>query len=261
MNLTHYFDRHFEIIPANSGGLFEEILRLRYQVLCVENALLAPGNYINEQEWDRFDGRSDHRLIRHKGTGISVASVRLVLPDLSDPEQLFPIEEYCGNRFFSHLPIFQILRRESLAEVSRFNVSKAREREVIAFCESKGSAREGCYRRRSGLLCYLLLFGLFSAVVQMTYENNILHWYVTVEKAFHRLLKWFGIHFMPIGPLFDLYGRRLPCLGSTKAILSGIRHYRPEIWSFLTQGGRVVPTLKEPFGKGDEGTAVPAGLP
>ncbi len=240
MNLTDYFSRHFEILSANTDDLIEEVLRLRYQVYCVEKTILKGSHHTDCKERDLYDPRSVHHLIRHKLTGLYVATVRLILPDLNDPESRFPMEEYCSQCFYKDLSLLQNISRDSLAEVSRFLISKSRERQIMEASNLDKRGLISGYRRKDGLLCYLLLFGLFSAVVRMTALNRISFWYVGVEPSFHRLLTRFGIDFTPIGPLFEYHGQRLPCLGSTTSILAGIQKYRPEIWKFLTEGGRLV---------------------
>jgi len=155
---------------------------------------------------------------------------------------MFPIEEHCGKCFFKDMDILKKLPRESLSEISRFLISKERERQIREM--SRINNKEGSihfYQRKDGLLCYLLLFGLVASLVRLTAENNIAFLYAGMETSFHRLLKKFGIEFIPIGPMFEYHGKRLPCLGSSESILSGIHRYRPELWQFLTKGCRSVP--------------------
>ncbi len=244
--VADHFNQNFEIIPVNTDALLEEVLRLRYQVYCVENPLADPNSYTDCKEHDFYDTHSVHRLIRHKLTGIFVASVRLILPNPDDWATSFPMEAYCGEFFYRDtIPLKQI-PRESFAEVSRFLVSKKRERQIkdISVRNMKRDGSDIVYTKRDGQFCYLLLFGLFSAVVCMTIQYNTSYWYAGVEPAFHRLLKRFGIDFPQIGPLFEYHGKRIPCLGSTESILSGIHKYRPEVWKFITQNGKLVPSRK-----------------
>ncbi|MFQ5587786.1 MAG: PEP-CTERM/exosortase system-associated acyltransferase [Nitrospiria bacterium] len=238
MSLTDYFNGYFEILPADTSDLVEEVLRLRYQVYCVERNFEDASHHTDCKERDLYDKRSVHCLIRHKLTGLYVAAVRLILPDPADYSSLFPMEKYCRQSFFDNVMPLQKISRTSLAEVSRFLISEERERQIVR--ASTFEAEEGSgYRRKDGLLCYLLLFGLFSAVIRMTTMNLISSWYVSVEPAFYRLLTRFGIHFTKIGPIIDYHGLRHPCIGSTTQILSRIRRYRPEIWHFLTEGGKL----------------------
>ena len=235
MNLTDYFNNYFEIVPANSGALIEEVLRLRYQVYCVENTIFDRRNYGDCREQDLYDSRSIHQLICHKASGLCVASVRFILPDPADKQKKFPIEEFCGPCFYEDALVSKKCPRESLAEVSRFLVSRERERRIMKISSHLNSgARTPIYKRKDGLICYLLLFGLISAVLRTATEKKMPYWYVGIESKLMRLFRMIGITFIQLGPLFEYHGERLPCLGSTESILSGIRKYRPELYAFVT---------------------------
>lgn len=238
MNLTDYFNCYFEIVPANTSTLIEEVLRLRYQVYCVENTIFDRRNYNDLREHDLYDLRSIHQLIRHKASGIPVASVRFILPDPSDKQKKFPIEEFCGPCFYEDVLPSKKYPRESLAEVSRFLVSRKRERQImemsshLSCCAARTTS---IYKRKDGLICYLLLFGLISAVLRTATERKLPYWYVGIESKLLRLFRMLGITFIQLGPLVEYHGQRLPCLGSTESILSGIRKYRPELYAFVTK--------------------------
>ncbi len=243
MNITDYFNTHFEIVPADTNDLLEEVLKLRYQVFCVETTILNKRKHSNCRERDQYDNRSAHRLIRHKETGLYVASVRLVLHDPDDPKNLFPIEKFCSNFFYKGDVLTKNLPRESLCEVSRFLISKERQKEISNANALKGENHRTkiVFRRKDGLLCYLVLFGLISSVIHTALEKNRPNWYVCVEPSLFRLLKQFGIVFTPIGPSFDYNGQRLPCFGTTESVLNGIHQYRPDLWKFVTQGTPTIP--------------------
>lgn len=243
MNITDYFDSYFEIVPADTDELLEEVLKLRYQVYCVETTILRKSHHTDCREYDPYDSHSAHCLIQHKLTGIFVASVRLILPNSCDnTSYTFPIEEHCGECFYKDIDILKKIPRDSLAEISRFLISKERERKIreAASHSYNNAGTTSYYHRKDGLLCYLLLFGLVACLVRLTTENNISFLYAGLETSFHRLLKKFAIEFTPIGPLFEYHGKRLPCLGSTESILSGIHAYRPDLWNFLTNGYRPI---------------------
>ena len=237
MNITDYFNHDFEIISADTDALLEEVLRLRYQVYCVEKPLADPKPEANAKECDIYDCRSVHSLIRHKATNLFVASVRLILPDPTDVQKKFPMEIFSGEQFYDKDIAKEASFRTLLGEISRFLVSKEREqltRMSPSLAITRNSAL-GLSHKRDGLRCYLLVFGLMSAIVRMTSSNNILYWYAGLDPVLHRLLKSFGLIFPQIGPAFEYHGKRLPCLAPTNKILSEIRSYRPDLWKFLTK--------------------------
>jgi N-acyl amino acid synthase of PEP-CTERM/exosortase system len=240
MSLYEQFSRSFEIVRVSSEPLFEEVLRLRYQVYCVENRLADRKKFTNCMEHDLYDERSRHRLIRHKGTGTYVAHVRLIFPNPRRPEDCFPIEKYC-----------KINQREmvrgSLAEVSRFLISKEREQQVILISATPGVGSGPIYRKEDGPNNFLLLHGLIAAGLRTAIEINSSSLYACIGMPLFRLLRRLGIPFFKIGPQVDYHGKRSPYFGSTEQILSGIYTYRPDLWNLVTKNGELAPQIKGRF--------------
>jgi len=238
MNLSDYFNQHFEIVSADTDLLLDEVFRLRYQVYCIENVLADKSKCQDFKEGDPYDAHSIHQLIRHKPSGLCVASVRFILPDPANPEKLFPMEAFCRPSFYPGVLPPEEYPHALLSEVSRFLVSRQRERQIMELSsEQKAGLRSrSIYKRKDGLICYLLLFGLISAVLRVATEKNLSHWYVSIEAKLLRLFRMLGINFLQLGPMVEYHGKRLPCLGTTSEILSGIRQYRPELYAFVTKG-------------------------
>lgn len=240
-SLRDHFNSSFEIIQATSEVLLEEVLRLRYQVYCVENKLADRKKFTSCMEHDLYDHRSLHRLIRHKETGIFVAHVRLILPNPENPEDRFPIEDYCEIGHPDNLSSHKKITRTSLAEVSRFLISKKREQQVIL--ASTTSTVGLVYRREDGPNSFLLLHGLIAAGLRAAIEIKNPYLYACIEIPLFRLLRKLGIHFVKIGPPVEYHGLRFPCLGSTELILSGIHNDRPDLWELVKQNGKLAPQL------------------
>ena len=121
-NIIDHFNEYFEMVPAISDDLKNEVYKLRYQVFCIENKIFNPEDYFGGLEYDDFDQNSVHYLIRHRKSGDYVATTRLILPDANNPEKLFPLEQYCEIDNFAAM---QPVNRKHLGEVSRFCVSEA----------------------------------------------------------------------------------------------------------------------------------------
>ena len=121
-NIIDHFNEYFEMIPAISDELKNEVYKLRYQVFCIENNYLISDIFLMNMEFDDYDQHSVHYLIRHRKSGDYAATTRLILPDANNPEKLFPLELYCEIDNFA---VMQSINREHLGEVSRFCVSKA----------------------------------------------------------------------------------------------------------------------------------------
>lgn len=115
------FNEFFDMVPADSQALLQEVYKLRYQVYCLETGFEATENHPDQMEYDEFDENSMHYLVRHKKSGVYAASTRLILPDLADIEHLFPIEIHSK---IENTTVLQNVPRDKLGEVSRFCVSK-----------------------------------------------------------------------------------------------------------------------------------------
>jgi len=120
-NISDHFNKYFEMVPAISDELKNEVYKLRYQVFCIDNKIFNSGYYPDGLEFDEFDQQSIHYLIRHRKSGKYAATTRLILPDTNNPEKPFPLEEYCE---IDNVAVMRHIKREDLGEVSRFCVSE-----------------------------------------------------------------------------------------------------------------------------------------
>lgn len=264
-DVLNKFRQYFEIIQADTESLRNEAFRLRYQVYCLEMGFEDATDLVDQRETDTFDSRSVHSIIRYKcnSTPTVAAGVRLVLADRQDPGKPFPIEEHCEVSLKRAGFDPASIDRGTLAEISRFAVSKEFKRRVgesqsvsgigpvtDAYVAVKGGAR---------LMPHLTL-GLFAAIVRMSASNGITHWYAVMEPSLFRLLSRFGINFLPIGEMVDYHGMRRPCFGEIETVLAGIYDKRPDVWDFITSEGRYWPRpTHEVIEKSHRVTALLAG--
>ncbi|MBP1151179.1 MULTISPECIES: PEP-CTERM/exosortase system-associated acyltransferase [Methylocaldum] len=240
------FNRHFEVIPANTDELIKQVKALRFQIYCVEHPFEDKTTFKDGLEQDQYDQRAVHSLVRHlksKPDEAAVATVRLVLSDNQNPQNGFPIEDHCSISPEDRSSISLKFERKQIAEISRFAVSKQFRRRVgesetiHGIAEHKVPVIEKDDRR---LVPHITL-GLFQAIVQMSAENNIKLWYAVMETQLLRLLKRFGIRFTQIGEPVNYHGLRVPCIGPVDEVMSGIKRDCPAVWEFITQKGRLWP--------------------
>lgn len=241
------FHTYFAIVPAITQELRDEVFALRYQVYCIEHPFENPAEQANGKERDQFDARAVHMLIRHRATNLCAAAVRLVLADADDPQALFPIEHGCGEHFSEDArQRIAGLYRPQVAEISRFAVSKEFRRRIGEAETISGVSPRAVYTdalgsdsRRRGFPHITL--GLFAAIVRMSVEQGITHWFAVMEPTLLRLLQRFGIYFPSIGPLVDHHGLRRPALATAATVVDGILSKRPDVWEIVTERGRFVP--------------------
>lgn len=230
-----FFHKCFEIVHANTPELIDEAYKLRFQVYCEEKGFEDAGQFPDGREYDEFDRRAAHSLIRHRESGMFVAVVRLVLPDISDPNRLLPAERFC--RLSSH-PELAKLPRHSIGEISRFSISKTFRRRIAEAGSVAGIYQDeaidaaSVHPRFDRRLLPHVSVGLITALVHMCRQHGIQYCYAVMEPTLLRLLGRFGIHFQSVGPPVDCHGMRVPSFFAGDDLLA-MMHKRPDIWSLL----------------------------
>ncbi len=236
MSIIDAFNEYFEMIPANTDALKEEVYKLRYQVYCLEKGFLEPN--ANGLEFDEYDAYSSHYLIRHRETNSYMATTRLILPNRKNPEKLFPMEAY--NQI-DNIERLKTIRRTNLAEMSRFCVSKqfrrrANERDLLITNDTD----ESRYSPRENASSAHLTLALFACAIRMSAEHNIDYWYAIMEPALKRVVARLGVHFVEMGPASlskHYYGVRAPYAIKVYDLLNDVAEKDLNYWNMLTHYG------------------------
>lgn len=203
----------FSVEIADTPSNLQEVFRLRHQVYCVERQYESSATGF---ETDEFDDISRHVLLRSRATGEVMGTVRLVLPTFATGEWHFPMQRASRTSLRPHAPI------RSTAEVSRFALSKAR-------------------RDMSRASLALLRLGLVRGAVQLSNELGLTHWCAIMEPTLLRLMQTTSIYFRPIGPAVEYHGLRQPAVAEIDDTLSRMAEENPDLWDFITDGGRFWP--------------------
>ncbi len=248
-SIYELFDEYFKIIPPieqqtlasltrQCQTLVTDCQKIRYQVYCLEHNFEKKEEHPDELEGDEFDKLSLHALLQHKPSSDYAATVRLVTYQALGKDHLFPMELHSsidenGQALINSLP------RESIAEVSRFAVSKTFRQRLSDLnyhgINEFGEKREMDYKR---IIPHITL-GLFKVLFQMSKIAKIQYWYAVMEVTLIRLLKRFGFNFTRVGPAVEYHGKRIPCLINVSDALDNIKKVQPEIWDFITDFGEL----------------------
>lgn len=237
-NIITSFNEYFEMLPALSDELKNEVYKLRYQVYCIETGFENPDEHPDEIETDDFDKYSVHYLIRHRQSNIYAATTRLILPDRSNLDRLFPIEIYSTIENHEELKDKQ---RCYLAEASRFCVSKTFKKRKNDYQGSLVGISPDWEQKRSAeerKMYPHLSIALYACLIKMSYENNIQYWYAVMEPALIRFFSTLGIYFKNIGPVTQYHGLRRPCVISVSDLLGGVFEKNPDIWAMMSNNGQ-----------------------
>ncbi|MGR8999984.1 MAG: PEP-CTERM/exosortase system-associated acyltransferase [Gammaproteobacteria bacterium] len=242
MNIIDHFNQHFEMVPAISDELKNEVYKLRYQVYCVENGnktgFKNPVELPEGVEFDEYDSHSSHYLIRHRKLGIFMATTRLILLDPRNQEKPFPFEIHSR---IENVNLVRDISRHKMAELSRFCVSKEfrrRKNEQHLLTTNDADSKVGFLQYEQRSSSYLTL-ALFACAIKMSSENDIHYWYALMEPALKRLVSALGINFVGIGPLVNFYGTRQPCMIKVADLLDSVAKKDVDYWNMLTNNGQL----------------------
>ncbi len=223
------FNDWYDIVPADTPELLDHAYRLRYQVYCRERCYEESGAFPDQREIDRFDNRSVHSLVVSRIDDSCLGTVRLVFPDVKNPDNCFPMQQICRNFRADRL---RPLCFQTTAEISRFAISKMARKLTAGIDDSiKSDGLQSTVKDRIARPSVVL--GLMKAIVRMSREHGITDWLAVMEPSLLRLLARYGIFFQPIGPLVDFHGMRQPCQANLDKLLARVRQECPEVWEFV----------------------------
>jgi N-acyl amino acid synthase of PEP-CTERM/exosortase system len=233
--LRELYRQFFEtvVVADDDRDLRNDVYRLRYQVYCVENPFEDPSDKPDGMEFDIYDERAAHCLLRHRRTSLWAGAARLILPNRAAPAHSFALQEVCRDPMIEDPARFPVLE---MAEVSRFCVSKEfRKRQGDGLMPQSNEPEDRKDERR---VVPNMILGLIEGLVDMSIQNGIVYWCGVMEPPLLRLLSRLGINFESIGPLVDYHGRRQPSILRIPNMLKNVSEVRPDVWEILTDGGR-----------------------
>ena len=122
LNLGKGFQRFFEVAPALTDELKNEVFGIRHRVYCEELGFepVRP----DRRERDEYDAHSVHLLIRSVVDEGYIGCARLVLARPGDPYYPLPFERACGATLDRNLVDPTRVPRSAVAEVSRLAIVK-----------------------------------------------------------------------------------------------------------------------------------------
>lgn len=259
--LNSFFNKYFEIVPADTSEKLLKAFRLRYEVYCKER--LIPGfyskNYPDGLEYDEYDERSVQSLLMYKPSGLVAGTVRIILPNQSKINTQFPLEKFASNSFYTEIESLRSLSRIHLGEISRLILAPGfrnywrENRQYIMEEESKNvfqledqiktntSNIDYYYKNFKYRMVSYPIFGLFAAIVQMSIKYNLKYWYAGMEPGLEKFCRISGINFTPISPIVDYYGPCRSYLGYIPDIMKRIYCTNMPLWALLTNDGVLIP--------------------
>jgi N-acyl amino acid synthase of PEP-CTERM/exosortase system len=239
------FSSYFKVIIADTPHLIEQALRLRYEIYCLEKGYENPDQFENNLEQDALDEDSAHGLMVFVPTNAPVGTVRLILPQVSHQNRLFPIEEHCeftptSEEYQKGHSILEKIDRIKIAEVSRFSISKSFRKRLGEDKTPHGlvDTKQAIMKLNDRRFIPHLTVGLVKSMFQLSFDNRIKHWFALMEPVLRKsLLKRFYLQFHPLGPTVNYRGIRQPYIADIASTAEEIRKNDMPMWSLLTNNG------------------------
>ena len=230
--LLRRFNTHFTALPADTPERVRIAQKIRYQVYCIENPHENADNP-NGVETDEFDSHAAHSILVYRAARAALGTVRLILPVPDEAANSFAIQRVMDA---SSLREFRRLPLHSVAEVSRFSIS----RQFRRIADALGETEQSTFVSNSGPLMRL---GLIQALIRMSEQYGITHWCALMEPTLLRMLAAMAIRFRPVGPLVEYRGLRQPCYCDVADVLNAVKRERPAFWAVLTNGGSLMASV------------------
>jgi N-acyl amino acid synthase of PEP-CTERM/exosortase system len=218
--LGHAFKQYFEIVPALSNALKDEVYRLRHQVYC-EDLQFEPVR-ADCRETDEYDPYSLHFLLRSVQTEEFIGCARIVRPRPENLSYPLPFEVMCADTLDRAIVDPAILPRQSIAEVSRLAV-------ISRYRRRKGEANKALAISDEDFgIAQLPRFpyipiGLFLSTFELARLNKIDTLFILTEKRLANHFSKLGFSLQNIGSPIEHHGERIPSMMSVSGTINNMR--------------------------------------
>jgi N-acyl amino acid synthase of PEP-CTERM/exosortase system len=219
-DLGNTFKQYFEIVPAFSNALKDEVYRVRHQVYC-EDLKFEPVK-LDRREIDEHDSNSLHLLIRSVKTDEFIGCTRIVRPRSEDPHYKLPFEKTCAavlNRSIIDPAEFP---RDRIGEVSRLAVIAGYRRRKGEANSAIGMSDEDFGTPELPRFPYIPI-GLYLGTTELARLCGIDTLFVLTEERLASHFRKLGVKLSIIGDSIEHHGKRVPSMMSVSAIINDIR--------------------------------------
>lgn len=219
-NLGHAFKQYFEIVPALSNALKDEVYRLRHQVYC-EDLQFEPVR-ADCRETDEYDHYSLHFLLRSIQMEEFIGCARIVRPRPENLSYPLPFEITCSDILNRSIIDPGTLPRQSIAEVSRLAVISRYRRRKGEANKALGISDEDFGISQLPRFPYIPI-GLYLSTFELARLNKIDTLFILTEKRLADHFSKLGFTLQNIGSSIEHHGERIPSMMSVSDTLNNMR--------------------------------------
>ena len=219
-NLGSTFKQYFEIVPALTDALKDEVYRVRHEVYCkdLKYESLRP----DSRETDEHDPNSLHLLMRSIKTGEFVGCTRIVRPPLDDPHYQLPFEKTCGGTLDRSIIEPAKLARHTIAEVSRLAVIADYRRRKGEANHAVGISNEDFGTADQPRFPFIPV-GLYLGTTELARQNGVDTVFVLTEERLALHFTKLGFDLNYIGSPVEHHGKRIPSVMGVTATINNMR--------------------------------------
>jgi N-acyl amino acid synthase of PEP-CTERM/exosortase system len=220
LQLRSTFTQHFEIVPAFSDALKDEVFSIRHQVYC-EDLAFEPRRP-DKRESDEYDAQSLHMLIRNVRTGEFIGCTRIIRVRPDDPQQLLPFELSCAKTIDRSIIDPATLPRSSIAEISRLAI-------ISPYRRRKGESRTPASMSDSDFVMIIhprfpfIPVALYFGTAELARLHGIETLFFLTEPRLANHFKKLGVQIQTIGAAIEHHGLRIPSMMSTSGIVNNLK--------------------------------------
>ncbi|GAB4520927.1 MAG: hypothetical protein Tsb0010_05200 [Parvularculaceae bacterium] len=225
------FDDHFSARQAQTPQMFEQVLKLRHQVYCIEKKY-ETSSPATALETDAYDHNAIHAALIHVQTGDMAGCFRLIRPAGPDSLAGTPLYDQYADELY---PEATDAPAATTAEISRFAIAKDfRNRRIAALREARalGAMTEAEEVERR-LLPHLTI-GLMRSVYLLSRRSGLTHLTALIDAGLLRHMHRFGLKFDIIGPPIHHKGWRYPVVSEIAENCRRVALRRPDVWNLVT---------------------------
>jgi len=218
-NLGKAFEQYFEIVPAFSDALKDDVYRIRHQVYCEE--LAYEPQRPDRRESDEYDAHSLHVLIRSVKTGEFVGCTRIIRAQPQDPYYPLPFENICAATLDRSIVDPAKLPRDTIAEVSRLAVI-ARFRKRKDEGKKPVSISDQDFGTPTQPRFPYIPVSLYLATVELARLNGINTLFVLTDERLASHFRKLGVDIQTIGAPVEHRGKRIPSIINASDIIKNL---------------------------------------
>ena len=230
LNLGKGFQRYFEIAPALTPELKNEVFGIRHRVYCEE--LGFEPTRPDRRERDEYDAHSVHVLIRSVVEDGFVGCVRLVLARPGDPYYPLPFERACGATLDRSLIDPTRVPRSAVAEVSRLAIVKTFRRRHGEAGTADAIAQMDFGSGGRPRFPYIQV-GLYLGIVALAQRFDIHTLFVLTEPRLATHFGKLGVKVRPMGAPVEHRGIRVPAMMNVNEMVNGLRFFVRPLYKII----------------------------